>query len=49
MTKENTGEAFGYFLIVLFALGWIDVLWVFGIENSKDYTWWNLIQYLGNL
>ena len=49
MTKaEKAGELFTYILILVFALGWMDVLWMFGVEDSQRYTWWNLIQYLGN-
>lgn len=30
-------------------VGWIDTLWIFGVEDSQRYTWWGLIHYLGNL
>ena len=26
--------------------GFIDWLWLFGIEDSKSYTWWAVITYL---
>jgi exonuclease III len=47
-TLRNTIEeiVFGT-LLTIFALGWIDVLWMFGVENSKEYTWWNLIYLMG--
>lgn len=32
---------------VLLVMGWIDWLWLFGVENSKSYTWWALIAHLG--
>lgn len=49
MTKtEIINETICYLLVVVFAFGWIDVLWMFGVENSKQYTWWALIQYFGN-
>ena len=48
MTLKNImGEFIGYIILIVFAFGWIDTLWIFGIENSKEYTWWFLIQQLG--
>ncbi len=41
------GEIIGYIFLIVFAFGWIDTLWIFGVENSKEYTWWYLIQQLG--
>ena len=40
-------DVIGGTLITLFALGWIDTLWMFGVENSQQYTWWNLIYLTG--
>ena len=40
---DEIGEYFTYLLIIIFALGFIDTLWIFGVENSKEYTWWYLI------
>ena len=40
---NEIGEYFTYLLIIIFAFGWIDVLWIFGVENSQEYTWWYLI------
>ena len=40
---DEIGEYFTYLLIIIFAFGWIDILWIFGVENSKEYTWWYLI------
>jgi|TARA_R110002050_G_scaffold62912_1_gene137878 exonuclease III len=40
-------DVIGGTLITLFALGWIDTLWMFGVENSQQYTWWNLIYLMG--
>ena len=45
--KEWTSEFFGYIFLIVFAFGWIDTLWIFGVENSKEYTWWYLIQQMG--
>ena len=39
----------GGILLFLFALGWMDTLWIFGVENSQHYTCWALLHYLGNL
>jgi exonuclease III len=36
MTKSDT------FLM----LGFIDILWLFGVENSKEYTWWYVLHIL---
>ena len=48
MTMKNIiGELIGYLILIVFAFGWIDTLWIFGVENSKEYTWWYLIQQLG--
>ena len=49
MTSVNNwiGEFIGYIILIVFAFGWIDTLWIFGVENSKEYTWWFLIQQLG--
>ena len=49
MTSVNNwiGEFIGYIFIAVFAFGWIDTLWIFGVENSKEYTWWYLIQQMG--
>ena len=35
-------------ILGIFALGWMDTLWIFGVENSQWYTWWGLIYTLGN-
>ena len=45
--KSIIGELIGYLLLIIFAFGWIDTLWIFGVENSKEYTWGYLIQQLG--
>ena len=48
MTMKNViGELIGYLILIVFAFGWIDTLWIFGVENSKEYTWWYVIQQLG--
>ena len=48
MTMKNViGELIGYLFLIVFAFGWMDTLWIFGVENSKEYTWWYLIQQLG--
>ena len=45
--KDTMMDLFGYSILFIFAMGWIDVLWMFGVENSKQYTWWYLINVLG--
>ena len=48
MTMKNViGEFIGYLLLIVFAFGWLDTLWIFGVEDSKHYTWWYVIQQLG--
>ena len=46
---NNISEYLGYILIIIFGLGWMNILWIFGVENSQQYTWWNLIYQLGNI
>ena len=31
---------------VLLVMGWVDWLWLFGVEDSKSYTWWAVMTYL---
>ena len=45
--KSILGEIVGYIFIAVFAFGWIDTLWIFGVENSKENTWRYLIQQMG--
>ena len=33
---NNIGEYLGYIILIIFSFGWIDTLWIFGIENSKN-------------
>lgn len=40
------GNAIGYLILIVFAFGWMDTLWIFGVENSKEYTWWYAIMQL---
>jgi hypothetical protein len=49
MTRNETiDDVIGFILLTVFAFGWMDTLWIFGVENSQQYTWWNLIQYFAN-
>ena len=41
-------EFLSYITLTVFAFGWMDTLWIFGVENSQWYTWWGLIYMLGN-
>jgi len=36
-------------LMMIIGLGFIDILWIFGVENSKEYTWWYVLHMLGGL
>ena len=45
---EKINEYTTSIIILVFALGWIDILWIFGIKNSIEYTWWFLIYSLVN-
>jgi hypothetical protein len=38
----------GYAVLTLSVLGWMDTLWIFGVEDSQHYTWWGVIYWLGN-
>ena len=40
-------DILGAALVAVFTLGWIDWLWVFGVESSRSYTWWALIARFG--
>ena len=40
MTKS---EYFVLTLMTFIGLGFIDILWMFGVENSKEYTWWYVL------
>ena len=46
---NNISEYLGYIILIIFSFGWIDTLWIFGIENSKEYTWWYLIHQVSNM
>ena len=48
-TMNNIGEYLGYIILIIFSFGWIDTLWIFGVENSKEYTWWYLIHQVSNM
>ena len=47
--SKALSEFVGYIVLTVFAFGWIDTLWIFGVENSKEYTWWYFMHYLGSL
>ena len=42
-------ELFTLSFLTLLGLGFIDTLWMFGVENSKEYTWWYLLHLLGGI
>ena len=47
--KNWIGEFIGYLFLIVFAFGWMDTLWIFGVENSKEYTWWYFNPTNGNV
>lgn len=36
-------EILSYIILAVFAFGWMDTLWIFGVEDSQKYTWWYLV------
>ena len=46
--RRYADDIIGGIILLLFTLGWIDWLWVFGIESSRSFTWWALIVHIGN-
>ena len=46
--RRYADDIIGGFILLLFTLGWIDWLWVFGIESSRSFTWWALIVHIGS-
>ena len=49
ITRDLINGILGVLVILIFAFGWMDVLWIFGVENSKEYTWWYLIHKMGTM
>tara|TARA_Y100000004_G_scaffold176308_1_gene216746 strand:- start:510 stop:662 length:153 start_codon:yes stop_codon:yes gene_type:complete len=47
--EQLKDDMIGFILLFLFVMGWIDWLWIFGVEDSRTYTWWALIQYYGQM
>ena len=45
---ENTMSFFGFVILFIMIMGFVDVLWIFGVENSKEYTWWYLMHLMAN-
>ena len=43
----NIYECWNQRTATVMILGFIDILWIVGIENSKEYTWWYLLHLLG--
>lgn len=45
-----TQKAFGallYLIVGLMLMGWVDWLWLLGVEDSKSYTWWAVMAHFG--
>ena len=41
-------NVFMYLALGLFLMGWIDWLWLFGVQDSQSWTWWQLIYFMAN-
>ena len=44
MTRD---DAICFLILMVFILGWIDWLRIFGVESSRSWTWWALIAHYG--
>jgi exonuclease III len=44
---QKAFDAFLCLIVGLMMMGWVDWLWLFGVEDSKSYTWWALMYQLG--
>tara|TARA_R110001592_G_scaffold230282_1_gene487102 strand:+ start:1922 stop:2131 length:210 start_codon:yes stop_codon:yes gene_type:complete len=40
------GQTLGFILVFFSCIMWIDWLWIFGVEDSQQWTWWNVIYQL---
>ena len=47
MINKNTQEFIMLCVATVMILGFIGILWIVGVENSKEYTWWYLLHLLG--
>ena len=47
--EQLKDDLLGFILLFVFVIGWIDWAWIFGVEDSRSYTWWALIRYLGEM
>ena len=47
--EQLKDDLLGFILLFVFVIGWIDWAWIFGVENSRSYTWWALIRYFGEM
>lgn len=46
--RQYIDDILASIVMAVFVLGWIDWLWIFGVEQSQSYTWWALVQHFGN-
>lgn len=45
--RKYLNDILGASFLLAFVLGWIDWLWIFGVESSQSWTWWSLIKFYG--
>ena len=43
---QKAFDAILYLIVSLMLMGWIDWLWLFGVQDSQSYTWWAVMAYL---
>jgi len=44
---SKIGNAFMFVLLGAMLMSFVDVLWIFGVENSQQYTIWAAIAHFG--
>ena len=45
---QKAFDAVLYLIVGLMLMGWIDWLWLFGVQDSQSYTWWAVMTYLAS-
>ena len=46
--RQYIDDILASIVMAVFVLGWIDWLWIFGVEASisRSYTWWALLRHM---
>jgi len=44
--RQYIDDILASIVMAVFILGWIDWLWIFGINNSSSYTFWALVRHM---